>query len=501
MLYVAHLRVFFWVCLFSFFITSMTWSESLSCSDYQQQNMLYEHTECLLQQGDTKNAYLGIQQLIDEEDYEESLSFLDLIPVGQQILPNHNILKATALFRSGDLNRAKDVHSSELQSIKNLDVLVQRAQIYIQLNALGQAEKVIQSLPLEDNRTDYLKGVFLHRQGNLDGAIRSLRKITPSSSFYVDSQLLIADSCFKMRRFSCSEHIYLALKPDEPIYFSHKLDNLNDKRSVVNMTFILGEQYDSNVTSVDENETGVSEESSMRTFVLANLGAIYTFASDVSISAELDNYAGWNHSVSDYDTRVHSIGLGVKKKFDGFDIQMPKVVYEHIAVDDSPYLNTLKIQTALDLYFHQFVFSFPFSYELKYFQKDPYRDERDSDVYRAGIDMRFTHRNKLVGQLRTAYGDENAEDSIYDNTAMSAEVSLTYQLFQKVLVGGKYKYELFDYRQSRKDYHHSMTAFASYYINSALSVSGDVSRIDHQSSQRVHQYDKYVYSLFMKYTY
>jgi hypothetical protein len=255
---------------------------------------------------------------------------------------------------------------------------------------------------------------------------------------------------------------------------------------------MLGEQYDSNVTSVDKNYTGISEEDSLRTYVVANIGATYNFKYDFELTAKIDNYAAWNHSVSDYNYRIHSFATEIIKKFDNFSIKLPELKYELTYMDGDSYLNTFHTGTSLNLYLDSFEIEIPISYKNKNFKASAYDDYRDSDVYSGGFKLKYNYNDIFYSKFIFHYDIEDADNEYFDNNLTSGALSAYYKFFEYITVGLDYAYDYYDYKDDRVDKHQRITATATYQYNAMVSFAVDLSYIDHNSNKDEYKYDKYV---------
>jgi hypothetical protein len=454
---------------------------------------LFNQTLCFNEQGDIDSVYKNINKFIQQEDSDEAYFLLGKIQKDKIQEPLHWVLLFDAEYGMAEYDKAKNTYVNHLKDINNEEVDTKYILILLKEDDVETAEKTLESKKFTNkDNINYLKGVIAFKKKKYYSAMNYLKKVSKDNDNYFNAELYLSELCFNTGRFECSNRYFNAISSVEPGYSNFKLQDIKNNRLSVNFTAVLGEQFDSNVTSVDQHYTGISEKESARTYLMANIDLGYRFKHDFIVFGKSDNYAAWNYSAPDYNARIHNLGVGLVKKFDNFDIKLPEVEYEMTYMDDISYLDALKVSGAVNFYLDDFIFNLPVYYENKNFKDGYYQSERDSDVYSGGLGLTYIFNSKFISDISISYDQENADDEYFDNNKTTADLFVTYIFSDRFKLDGEYEYSYYDYKNSRTDHHNRATVVATIRITDMFSLAFDGSYIDHESNFKEHRYDKYV---------
>lgn len=474
---------------------------SLSASGETINNVFYS-TLCMIESGKVNEAYKGLETLIHDEDYDEALYLLNLRE--QKAPTDSKVYK----YR-GDIYESMAQTADALESYKiyqkrsgdpAADYLI--VDFHIKHGDIEKATEELKMVRVRDERFHTRSAALGLIAGNTQTSLKSLRIAEKSQDpiKLAEASRVIADVCLAYERYDCAEKTYANLPTDEAEILTKSMEQRKKRFGALIM---LGEQYDTNVSSVDEDVSDFfSEEDSFRTYIAADLklnfyGGIYD-----KTELGLLNYKAWNHSMPDYNAQLHKAYVGFTKKYDNFELLLPYLSYTYVLMDDKTYSDTFTVKAQGTYLKDSWRFYIPLEFALKNYRGEKEDYNRDGEAYKAGLGVSKSFGLRHIAKLEGHIGREEAEGKFRQITKSELNASYTNILTERLTMLIKADGIYYDYdEKGRHDFYASAGASLFYKLAERHFLSGGYSYYNNNSNDDTNDYDKHIIDISISYLY
>ncbi|QAR31996.1 hypothetical protein EP073_00835 [Geovibrio thiophilus] len=461
---------------------------------------------CLFDSGQLAKGYAAAGRLVAAEDFDEAIYLMDREEKKDLYWPDVYKNKGFSYYGTGDLESALKYflkYKTTKESDPEVDYRI--TDIYINSGDLEKAEAELEAVRVKDDRYTYRRGILDLKKGNVQTAFRNFRGVSgENTEAYANSSYMIAEMCASQKRFGCSEKAYEAMASSSPNFVRQKKQELEKQKKLFGAVIAIGEQYDTNVTSVDEDKVeSFSEEDSFRTYIFADLRLSFYDVLYDRIDTGLLNYKSWNHSVSEYDAQSHKLYAGFIKKYDDFELTLPYVSYALTYMDGEKYSDTITLEAKGAYLMDKWRFYAPVSVTFRdYDTATPADYSRDGTEYKGGLGVSRIFSKIHMASLEGHLGTEDTDGKFREVT--TGELKLTYagQVMKDTTLQLDYNTILYDYKNGgREDRYHSAAATVLYkflerhYINFGYRFSLN------DSNEDINDYKKHVFDMGVSYFY
>lgn len=462
---------------------------------------------CLFDSGQLAKGYAAAGRLTAAEDFEEVIYLMSREEKKDLYWPDVYLNKGIAYYGTGELESALKYflkYKTTKDPDPNVDYRI--ADIYINTGNLEKAEAALEDARVKDDRYTYRRGVLELKKGNTQTAFKNFRSVTsgPGTETYNNTNYMIAEMCAAQKRFGCAEKAYEAMAATSPNFAGQKKQELEKQKKLFGAVIAVGEQYDTNVTSVDEDKVdSFSEEDSFRTYIFADLKLNFYNVLYDRIETGLLNYKSWNHSVSEYNAQAHKLYAGFIKRYDDFELTLPYVSYALTYMDGEKYSDTLTMEARGTYFMNDWRFYVPVSVTFRdYDITTPEDYNRDGTEYKGGLGVSRifskVHMASAEGHLST----ENTDGKYREVTAGELKFTYTGQVMKDTTLQLDYGTIYYDYKNGgREDRYHSASATVFYkflerhYLNLGYRFSLN------DSNDNMNDYKKHVFDMGVSYFY
>lgn len=458
---------------------------------------------CLFESGNIEDGYKGIEALIAEEDYDEAVYLLDRReqkdPVDSRVYKYRGDI--------GDLTGQPD------EALENYKIYKRRSgdpaadyiiiDQYIKRGEYAEAKTDLEAVKVRDERYFTRRAVLGLSTGNTHASLTNMRKAAASSdpAKSAEASMLLAEMCIAAERYDCAEEAYAkALPPEELAAYK---ETLNRQKKRFGALIMLGEQYDTNVSSVDEDAAdSFSEEESFRTYIAADLklnfyGGIYD-KTEVGIL----NYKSWNHSMPDYNAQLHKLYAGFTKKYDSFELLLPHLSYTYVFMDDKTYSDTFTVKFQGTYIKDTWRFYIPVEFSLKNYRGEKENYSRDGEVYKGGLGVSKSFGLRHLAKLEAHIAKDDADGKFRQLTKSELNASYTNIITDKLTLRLNADVIYYDYDEnSRHDVYTGAGAALYYKFAERHFISGGYSYYKNDSNKDINDYKKHIIDLSISYLY
>ncbi|WP_022851272.1 outer membrane beta-barrel protein [Limisalsivibrio acetivorans] len=459
---------------------------------------------CYFEKGDQDEGYKTINRMVENEEYDEALYVLNEIE-GKSYRDNRLAkYKGIALYSMGNLEGALNNFKSYLEKEDDPEVSYQITDIYTNTGELESAKEALSNIPQKDDRYRYRSGVIAIKEGKLQTALSNFRYVSkePYPELYRKAQYFIAEICSANKRFGCAEKAYGNM--GESPFTAEKKEELAKKKRLFSGLIGLGEQYDTNVTAVDEDKVeNVSEEDSFRTYIIADLRLnFYDYAYD-EIRAGMTNYKSWNHSVEEYNASSHKFYGSFYKRYDSFELLLPKLSYAKTYLDGDEYSDVFSIEAKGTYKMDSWKFMLPLRLSVKDYHSDVPEDyNRDGKLYKGGLGVSRAFGGKFIAELTGYLAKEDTDGEYRENTQTELKLSLAARITRSINAQAVFDTILYDYDNlDRSDRYNSLSATLIYKLNESVFFNGGYTFNSNDSDDDINDYTKHVFEVGVNYSF
>ena len=463
---------------------------------------------CLFEKPDNDKAFQVISKMLGNQDYDEILYLTQsMIDKGN---PEPRLIKFRGLgyFNIGAFVKATQDFEAYLKITEDEDVLFSLVDIHVTLKNYDKATEVLENAKVKNGKYHFRKGRISLRTGKTVTALKSLRMVSPSDTkVYPSAKMLIGEVCASSKRFICAEKEYKVASTTEEYADTakDKLQKLEDSKKLFSGFFSLGEQYDTNVTSIDEDElAGASEVSSARTFAVADLKVNFypSFADSISIGTM--HYATWNAEIPSYDMSMHKVYVSMKHGYDAFEVMLPKITAAITYFDDEKYSTSVSAEAYGKYKMDTWTFTVPVKITRSNYENDEANKTTSKDGYKYETSLTVVKKflKKYTAKVSGGFGKDDVAGSLKKKTDTTFKTSLSARLFPKFTPTLGFNYANYDYDNlSRKDNYYSYSLKAIYVLTSNIFIGGGVTYTKTDSNEDAYDYSKTVSEMSVSYSF
>ncbi|MGD9809351.1 MAG: outer membrane beta-barrel protein [Deferribacterales bacterium] len=462
---------------------------------------------CYFENNDSAAAMKTLDDMILLQEFDEVLYVVQTQMDKGNSASGLKKYRGLAYYNVGALDPALTDLESYVSETQDEDVTYVITDIYITKRDFASASASIEKSPVKEARYNYRKGRIALRSGNVNTALEYLRTIKPENTrVYPSAKMLIGEICAGSKRFNCAEKEYAeaAKSEDYSDMAKEKAAKLEERKKLFSGFMSVGLQYDSNVTSVDENEVpGASEVSSARIYGLADLRVNFYPSFAESISIGTTHYGTSNENYHDYDMSTHKVYVMMKKSYDDFEFTLPKISVGVTYFGGEKYSTSVTGEMSGTYKMDTWSFTVPLKVarynftdeDSQEYSKDGYKYEGGLTVSKRFLDI-YTAKVKAV----IAHDDVDGEYKVKNDKTIGASISARY--FEKLIPTFAVDYSKYDYSNiDRDDDFVSVSLKAVYVFTPNIFFGGGVTYTSTDSSEDAYDYNKTVTDLSVSYTF
>jgi len=462
---------------------------------------------CLLDSGSYDKGFDTLDLMIEQQEYDEVLYIVNSME--SKNIQDVRLLKykGLAYFNIGAFKIALDNLKKYTQESGDADVVYSIIDIYITLRQFDKAEVELKNITVRDGRYYFRRGRINLKKGNINSAYFDLRMVRKSDvEVYSGAKMLLAELCLSSGRFSCVEkELKAASEGEYKDIAEDKLKRLDERKKKFSAFVSFSEQYDTNVTSVDEDEVnGVSEQKSFRTAIAADLKLNFYPSYADKVSVGMLNYKTWNHSLSSYNTSVHKIHGAMFRSYDNFDVVFPSASLSLTYFDGEKYQLSGTIEGSVTYKRDRLRIKVPLKVSLRDYYADTSSgsNDRDGYVYTTGLKVTGFLSRKLIVSGEGEYVIDEAEGELKQKREATFKASASYRLSRKLNMTGSYEYGKYDYNNwFRKDEFQSFGLKGTYRFSNNIFFNGGATFSKMNSEENVYDYEKSVFETSVNYSF
>jgi len=463
---------------------------------------------CYFEKPEADKGFETLQKMLTSQEYDEVLYVTQSRIDKGDSDPRHIKFRGLALFNIGAFEKALTDLDLYLSLRMDEDVLYTIVDINISLKRFGKAEEVLTKAPDKNGRYYYRKGRIMLRTGRTVSALESLREVEPADEkVYPSSRMLIAEICSSSSRFLCAEKQYgLAEKTEEYAdVVPEKLVKLEDKQKLFTGFLSLGEQYDTNVTSIDADELpGASEVSSGRTYAVADLKLNFYpgFADTVSLGTM--HYKTWNYELPSYNMSTHKLYVQMKRLYDTFEILFPKISADITYFGGERYSTAVSAEASATYKQDTWSLRVPLKVTRSNYEgdEDTGINSKDGYKYKGSLIATKTFMQKYTFKLSGGYSVDDVKGNLKKKADTTFGAALSARLTRSFTPTLAADYGNYDYKKTdREDSYYSVSLKAIYLITPQIFLGGGVTWTKTDSSENAYDYKKTVTEASVSYTF
>ena len=462
---------------------------------------------CYFKKMESDKAFATLDSMLVNQEYDEALYTVQTeIDKGNS---DSRLLKyrGLAYFNIGALNKSLADLEAYLADNTDDDALFTIVDIYVNLKDYDKAAESIEKASVKDGRYFFRKGNIALRTGKSVTALRNLRKVMPEEEVYADATILIGDICTGTKRYICAEKQYemaAAIEGKEESA-KKKLEKMEDRKKRFNGFLSVGGQYDSNVTSIDEDEIAdTSEVESFRLYAVADVKVNFypSFADTVSVGTM--HYVTSNENLHSYDMSTHKVYVMMKQAYDSFEIMLPKLSTAVTYFGDEKYSTAVTAEASGKYKLDTWTFGIPLKVTKSNYMDDEETGAASKDGYKMEgafeVTKKFLEKYTAKVKAGLAHDDVSGETKVKDDKTLSA--SLSMKMFPRFIPTLTVNYANYDYRNiSRDDDYYSTSLKAIYIITPQIFVGGGLTWTKTDSNDNSFDYTKTVTELSVSYSF
>lgn len=484
-------------------------SELKALSDSEGISVNIYKSICYFENNNADKGYSVMSSMLDNQEYDEVIYLCGTQDKKGSKDPRILKYRGLAFSNIGDMKSAADNLSAYL-AVQNDDVVRKTyVDVLVSMQKYDEAAAELDKVSVKDGGYYYRLGRVSLKRHKLVTSLTALRAVpADDKEDYPAARLLISDICAGTDRFICAGKELNNLKaPEYADTVTEKLKKLENEKKPFSGFLSFSEEYDNNVTSIDQDQlNGVSEKSSFRSAAAADLRYnIYpTFGDKMTLG--LLNYKSWNYSVSDYNVESHKAYFMMQQGYDRYDIMLPKISAGVTYLGGEKYSENFSIESSGTYKMDDMSVTVPVKIEKRnYFSEvlDPSED-RDGLLYSIGANL-FRVINSSVGaKAYAAYEIENTDGTEKDSRGYKLGASGIYSYDRNLTFELDADYAYYDYLHAltgRTDDYYSTGVLAMYRLSDVLFISGGVTWSKTNSSVNAYDYTKTVLNTTVGYSF
>ncbi len=464
---------------------------------------------CFFDNGADAEGYNVFKEMLANEEYDEVLYVCSYIEKQGKRGALLNKYKGNALHNIGDAAGAEKEYRASLEQSEEAETRYMLADLLLAKGDTEKAETELKKSTVRDGGYYLRMGQCGLRNGRLTSAYSDFRQVDKTSPDYPKAQNYLAAMCTASSRYVCAEKSIKNMAAADGYQDTVRIreDSLTSAKKPISLFLLLKEEYDNNVTSVDEDAVdSATQESSFRTSAVADIKYnIYTPYAD-KMSIGLFNYKSWNHSLSSYNLQMHKAYFMVKQGYDNFDITLPVISAAVTYFGGEKYSESFAVEASADYKMDSLTLTVPVKIESRNYYSDTSEDDYDKDgvLYAVSAKAVKTFLKKYSAGLSFGVEADDADGFEKDSTSYITELTGSARITDKLSVNASAQYTFSDFADSsdeREDDRYKTDLTVVYKINRSFFVTGGLTWENKDSSSDAYDYEKTVFSTAIGYSY
>jgi len=463
---------------------------------------------CYMEAGDNDKAFKTMDSMLAGQEYDEVLyvtgTYIDKGGEDARLIKYRGL----AYFNIGAYRESLTDLESYLKQNKDDKVVYSIVDMYVALQNYDRAALFLEKAENKDGRYFYRKGRIYLRDGKIVSALKNLRMVNESDEeVYPSAKMLIAEICASTNRFICAEKEYTQAASSEAYADSTKerLERLSERKKLFSGFLSLGGQYDTNVTSIDEDELpGASEVDSFRTYAMADLKLNFYPAFADTVSVGTMHYATWNRSIPSYDMSTHKVYLLMKHSYDQFEIMLPKITAGITYFDDERYSTAVSVEASGSYKLDTWRFTIPVKVTRSNYENNENSADTSKDgfKYETSLQVVKNFLRKYTLKAAGGYGVDDTTGKQREKKNYTFDTALSVRVTKKLTPTLGFNYAKYDYDKiSREDEYYSASLKAVYLLTPQIFLGGGVTWTKTDSNENAYDYSKTVSELSVSYSF
>lgn len=463
---------------------------------------------CFFEKSNNDQAFKVISRMLSNQDYDEILYLTQSMIEKGNSEPRLIKYRGLGYFNIGAYKKATTDLEAYLVQHEDEEVRYSLVDIYVTLKEYDKATLVLNKTSTKGGRYYFRSGRISLRTGKVVTALKNLRNVTASDTkVYPSAKMLIGEICASSKRFLCAEKEYNIAAQTEAYSDTakDKISNLEDSKKLFSGFLSIGEQYDTNVTSIDEDELpGASEVSSARTYAVADLKLNFypSFADTLSIGTM--HYATWNANISSYDMSMHKVYFSMKHGYDAFEVMLPKITAAITYFDDERYSTSTSIEGYGKYKMDTWTFTLPVKMTRSNYENDEATPtiSKDGNKYEASLEVMKKFMKVYTAKVIAGVARDDVKGSLKKKRDTIFKTSLSARWFPKFTPTLGFNYANYDYDNiSRKDDYYSYSLKGVYVLTPNIFLGGGVTYTKTDSNENAYDYSKTVSEVSVSYSF
>lgn len=470
---------------------------------------------CFFENKQQNEGYIALSLMLENQEYDEIVYVCNSRMAKGDNSPELLKYRGLAYFNIGDLNGALADISTYTDKTGDNSMRYTLVDIYMSMNELDRSEAELAKVTERGDRYYIRKGKIDYRNGRFSPALEAFRKVTPEGQDrYNQAQMLIVDICMMSGRFQCADEALASTKglPAEDI--TGKQEKMAQFKKPFSIYLSLGEEYDDNVKSENE-DVGASGISSFRTaLVLDAKYNMYPSWSDKA-SVGLMNYRSFNHKegLSSYDLEIHKAYVQATKSTDRVSYT-PKFSVGTMSLGNEKYYDSYGVDLGTNILFDDFSLTIPVKLEKRNYVEsvDP-RADKDGLYYGFSGEIAKMFAQKYNVTFGAGVDFESVDGDDKDNRAYTLSFGTLAAVTKDVSLMFSADYTYTDFYNSaidsdgdgiafiREDKTYNLGLKTIYKLTNSVFVSGGVTYTNVNSNVVEYEYHKTVFDIGVSYAY
>ncbi|MGE4318832.1 MAG: outer membrane beta-barrel protein [Deferribacterales bacterium] len=464
---------------------------------------------CFFDNGADAEGYKVFGDMLAKEEYDEVLYVCSYMEKQGKKSALLNKYKGSALYNIGDTVGAEKEYRASLDQAEDTETRYMLVDLLLAKGDTENAEAELAKASVKDSGYFFRMGQCDLKNGRFVSAYGDFRQVDKTAPEYPKAQNYLAAMCTATSRFICAEKSVENIASADGYQDTAKVraDALAAAKKPISLFLMLKEEFDNNVTSVDEDAVNsATEETSFRTSAVADIKYnIYTPYAD-KMTVGLFNYKSWNHSLSSYNLQMHKAYFMVKQGYDNFDITLPMISAAVTYFGGEKYSETFALEASADYKMDGLTLTVPVKIESRNYFSDTSEGDYDKDgiLYAVSAKAVKTFLKKYSAGLSFGVETDDADGFEKDSTSYITELTGSARINDKWSVNASAQYTFSDYTDSsenREDDRYKTDLNVIYKINRSFFVTGGITWENKNSTTDAYDYEKTVLSTAIGYSY
>jgi len=463
---------------------------------------------CYFETSQSDKGFKVLDGMLVNQEYDEVLYISESKMNEADSDPRFIKYRGLAYFNIGAFDNAMTDLELYLSQYMDEDVLFSLVDIYVSLKSFDRASATLEKAPDKNGRYYYRKGRIALRTGKTVTALNNLRMITTQDEkVFPSAKMLIGEICASSKRYICAEREYAAAAATEEYSDTglNKIEKLKESQKLFTGFLSIGEQYDTNVTSIDANEIpGASEVSSVRNYAVADIKLNFypSFADTVSIGTM--HYKTWNHELHSYDMNMHKLYFLMKHGYDNFEVTLPKISAGITYFNGEKFSTSLSAEGSFTFKTDTWRFTVPVVVTKSEYEGDEGLEEisKDGYKYQASLNIAKTFAQKYTASISGGYAIDDVAGYLKQKRDTTFKASLSARLTKKFTPTLAFNYANYDYDDiDREDEFYSYSLKGMYIVTPNIFIGGGVTYTTTDSNENTYDYSKTVTEMSISYSF